>query len=381
MKHAVVRRRSRRARRTEARRAARGLTLVELVIAIGLFTLLMTAVFAVMRGFLGVWDKSEARRARVEECSAIGELLASDLAQLDGGGRGDLVCEWIPFDADADGASDSFWPRLRLVRHASEAEIARLQTRSAEKSRGQGLVEVAWVVVPAYKGSKEADRRSEGLLLRGERIASPRDASGEPVDTGGTSYFDPRFFSRSGEPTPGALAEVSGGLLWLGLEFATQTTSLVDGWKLGKDLEHALPSWDAWTRNRPDAAIHEWNVPAGGLPRAKGRALLPRRVRVELEIERPRDARRRTRIAEFLPLGATTMVVEDASRLPVGESGLVKIDGEWLRFSAPAGRTVSVQRGMRGTRPANHERGALLHFGDVYVREVPIGLSQEDWNL
>ena len=69
----------------------RGLTVIELVIAVGLLAVLMISVFAVMRGFIGVWDKSESRRARIEECSAVGELFARDLAQMDGGGRGDLV--------------------------------------------------------------------------------------------------------------------------------------------------------------------------------------------------------------------------------------------------------------------------------------------------
>jgi prepilin-type N-terminal cleavage/methylation domain-containing protein len=364
--------------------ARRGLTLVELVIAISLFTLLMAAVFAVMRGFIGVWDQSESRRARVEEASAVGELLANDFVQLDGGARGDLVAEWIPFDTDGDGANDTFWPRLRLVRHASEAELARLQARVAAKVPGQGLIEVVWVVVPAYKGKQEADRRSEGLVLRGERIASARDAGGDPVETGDAgerSYFDPRFFAKTGEPTPGALAEVTGGVLWFGAEFATQTTSLVDGWRVGPRLADAATSWDAWRRGRPNTEVHVWNEPGAGMPRAKQRALLPRRVKFELEFERPKEAKRRTRLAEFLPLGANTLRVEDAERLPSRADAFVKIDGEWLKLGPPSGRTVSVQRGMRGTRAANHERGARVHFGETYVREVPIHLSQEDWDL
>ena len=368
-------------KRGTAPSSLRGLTVVELVIAIGLFAMLMTAVFAVMRGFVDVWDKSESRRARVEEASAVGEMLARDLVQLDGGGRGDLLVQWVPFDTDADGANDSFWPRMSLVRHASPAEMARLQTRSAQKQPGQGLIEVAWVVVPAYKGQTEPDRRSEGLVLRGERLASARDIHGNPTGEGEVSYFDPRFFSRGGEPTPGALAEVTGGVLWFGLEFATQTTSLKDGWRVGTQIPDAGTSWDAWRRDRPDAQIHEWNLPAAGMPKAKDRALLPRRVKLELEFERSKEAKRRTRLSEFLPLGANTMVVDDATRLPTQAGAFVKLDGEWLKLGAPGGRTVSVQRGMRGTRAANHERGARVHFGETYVREVPIGLAQEDWDL
>lgn len=364
------------------RLSRRGLTVIELVIAVGLLALLMVSVFAVMRGFIGVWDKSETRRARVEESSALGELLANDLVQMDGGARGDLVAEWIAFDTDGDGASDALWPRLRLVRHACEAELARLRFRSKDPNQGQGLIEVAWAVVPAYKGKQEQDRRSEGLVLRGERLATPRDDPNAPSVPGKeVSYFDERFFSKGGEPTPGALSEVSGGVLWLGLEFATQTTTLIDGWHAGDQVSDSCFSWDAWRKQRPNMLLHVWNEPGAGMPKAKQRALLPRRVKIELEFERPKEAQKRTRLSEFLALGANTMLVDDEKRLPTTSVSFVKIDGEWLKLSTPGGRNVSVQRGMRGTRAANHERGARIHFGETYRREVPVRLSQEDWDL
>ncbi|HUR26610.1 MAG TPA: prepilin-type N-terminal cleavage/methylation domain-containing protein [Planctomycetota bacterium] len=367
-----------REQRSHARR--RGLTVVELVIAVGLLALLMTSVFAVMRGFIGVWNKSELRRLRVEGSSAVGEMLNADLSALDGGGRGDLVAEYVAFDSDGDGTSESIWPRLRLVRHASAADFARLQARSAEKMPDQGLLEVVWCVVPAVKGKKELDRRSEGLLLRAERIAAPRGGVAPPAG-GEVSFFDPRFFSKSGEPTPGVMNEVTAGVLWLGLEFATQTTSLRDGWHQGDQLSDSCPSWDAWRKARPDTLLHVWNEPGAGMPKAKKRALLPRRVKVELELERPKEAARRTRLAEVLELGANTMRVDDEQRLPETPGAFVKIDGEWLKLGAVNGRTVGVQRGMRGSRATNHDRGARIHYGETYLREIPIRLAQEDWDL
>jgi hypothetical protein len=117
------------------------------------------------------------------------------------------------------------------------------------------------------------------------------------------------------------------------------------------------------------------------MPKAKKRALLPRRVKLELELERPKDAQRRTRLSEVLELGANTMRVDDETRLPITPGAFVKIDGEWLKLGSVNGRTVGVQRGMRGSRAANHDRGARSHFGETYVREIPIRLSQEDWDL
>jgi hypothetical protein len=355
------------------------LTVIELVIAMGLLALLRVSVFGVMRGFIDVWNKSEVRRARVEESSSVAELLANDLVQLDGGPRGDLVAQWVAFDTDGDGATDSFWPRLLMVRHASEAELSRVKSRSSEPTPDQGLLEVAWVVVPAFKGKTEVDRRSEGLVLRGERIVPPQQA--QELPGADLSYFDKRFFAQSGMPVPGALDELTSGILWFGLEFATQTTILNDGWKLGDRLANSASSWDAWRKARPDVALHAWNEAGAGMPKAKQRALLPRRVRLELEFERPREALRRTRLSEVLLMEGTTMLVDDPQRLPQTANAFVKLDGEWLRIGSSNGRTVSVQRGMRGTKASNHQIGARVHYGETYVREIPIRLSQEDWDL
>ena len=88
-----------------ARRRA-GLTLVELVVAAGLATLLFVALFSVLEDFLSLWDRSEERRALAEETSGVLELLAEDLAVLEAGRRGDFVGEWVLFDTDGDEFSD-----------------------------------------------------------------------------------------------------------------------------------------------------------------------------------------------------------------------------------------------------------------------------------
>jgi hypothetical protein len=233
-------------------------------------------------------------------------------------------------------------------------------------------------VVPAYRGKQEPDRRAEGLILRGERIVDTRTAAGPQASV---SFFDPRFFTRGGEPTPGVLNEVSGGLLWMGLEFATQTTYLHEGWKLGSGLEHAATSWDGWNRGRPDAKRHFWNEPGTGMPRAKDRVLLPRRVRLELEFERPRDIKRRTRIVEALVPTDASLRVDDGDRLPKELGTFVRIDAEWMKLTGKTGDHAAVQRAQRGTQAVAHDVGALVHYGDTFVREVPINVTQEDWNL
>ena len=124
-----------------AARSRRGLTLVELVLSAGLLAILLAAVFQLVRQFMGVWEKSEVRRMQVEEATGVSELLAADLVALEPGPRGDLLAEWVFFDHDLNGTAETKWPRVRMVRHASPAELARLQAGEQADARlaGEGF--------------------------------------------------------------------------------------------------------------------------------------------------------------------------------------------------------------------------------------------------
>lgn len=361
-----------------------GLTMVELVLALGLLSLLLVVVFQLLDRTLSVWRRGETRRSLLEQASVISDLLAHDLRGLEGGARGDCVIEWVRFDTDGDGRAETKWPRLRVVRQASAREITRLI--ADERARGEvagakaeetaleigkpGLVEVVWLVAPA--SLKDPNARAEGILWRGERRTD---------DTKTKSFFAPDFFGTSNRPPAGATDEVSGGVLWLSVLSATQTTALEDGWKLSGESGGAAPSWDAWSRLRPDEQLHPWNEPNSGMPKARDLPLLPRRVEVELELERPVDRLRRTRLTQVVETEAGGLAVDDGDRLPRGKDAFVLIDAEWMRVTSVDGHQASVMRGQRGTTPATHAVGAMVHYGQRLVREVPVAMYREDWDL
>jgi hypothetical protein len=358
---------------TRPSKARRGLTLVELVLAAGLLAILLAAVFKLLDQFMGVWEKAELRRMEVEQASGISELLASDFDALEPGPRGDFVAEWVMFDTDGDGTGDTKWPRLRLVRHASDAELARLQAGEENKLVGEGLVEVVWTVTPAYPGTRDADERPLGLLWRGERVYGP--ARGADL-----SLFDPKSFGVGGRPRVGAAHAVTSGVLWLGMRFATTTSDLRSNWKLGVGPEDCPPNWDAWTRARPDADRHAWNDASLYVPKAAQTPVLPRRVRFELELESPSDFKRRTRLARFCGAQDTALEVDNSERLPA-LGGYVLLGAEWMEVVSVTGSTVAVRRAQRGTKAAHHEAGALVHYGRTLVREAPIAQHRGEWGL
>jgi hypothetical protein len=251
---------------------------------------------------------------------------------------------------------------------------------------------VIWTVLPAQAGPKAtlaagaagagagagagaasaADRRAEGFLWRGERLYGP--------DRGAdVSFFSEEYLGRSGAPRPGSVDEVSGGVLWLGIQLATQTSLIHERWNLGQDLGDVAASWDAWSRARPSAEQHHWNEAAAGVPPARGRPALPRRVRLELELEHADDLKRRTRLAQALEAQAADLRVVDGRRLPA-PGAHVLVEGEWMEVLSTSGASAAVRRGARGTQPALHPAGALVHHGRSAVREIPIGTFREDWN-
>ncbi len=356
---------SRAQRIIDARRA--GMTLVELMLAVGLAAILMIALMRLLDTTFTVWTKTEVRRNIVEQASGVAQRMGRDLRALHAGAQGDLCFDWVTYDLDGDGTRERAWPRLRLVRHASAQDVARLTRGTARPAIESGLVEVAWVVLPA---SKEPDARVEGKLLAGERL----------LDGPGLSFFDPGFFDAGHAPAAGALDEVSSGLLWLNVQFATQTSIVHDEWQLGPGLAQVSACWDAWRRERPDPHVHRWNDVPAGLPAAAGVPHLPRRVRIELEIERPEDRARRTRLAEALDATGGSVKVENGALLPREEGSFVLVDREWMEVVGVQGDVLQVRRAARASDAVPHGRGELVHHGAGVRTEVAIPLHKEDWD-
>lgn len=385
-----------RSRRSKARE---GLTMVELLFALAILSVLMVLVFQLIDRTLNVWRKSETRRSLLEQAASVSELFAHDVRGLENGAHGDLVLEWVRFDTDADGVAETKWPRLRLVRQASAAEVSRLReadlaergprpaaaltppsgratdgaapSASADTQRvlraSPGLVEVIWLVAPASLVEKDA--RAEGVLWRGERLVDDSETK---------SFFASDFLGSSGRPPAGATDAVTGGVLWMQVLFAAQTSVVHDGWKQGLEPSDAAAAWDAWGRDRPDAHVHPWNEKHPGIVPGRERPALPRRARLELEFERPQDRLRRTHLVEIAELGDARIAVDDGARLP--EPGaFVLIDAEWMQIASVDGNAAVVKRGARGTTPLTHAKESMVHWGAPLAREVLVNTCREDW--
>lgn len=352
-----------------------GFTLVELLLALGLLAILSAALVQLLDTTLTIWDRTESERDRLDTAGALLELLERDVHGLEGGPRGDLVAEWRRYDPNGDGVPTLLAQRLVLVRRAGPSEWGRSAEGSSDEAadpRTGGLIEVAWALLP--EASEDPDRRGVGVLWRGERR----------LGADSLSFFDERFFGAAGRPLPGTLEPLTGGVLWFEARFATQTSVLSDGpewgWALGDGLADACASWDAFGRSRPDAALSFLNQPGAGMPAAQDLPLLPRRLRIALELERDADRKRRTRLAEEVLPGSGELFVLDEERLPP-DGSFVLVGEEWMRVGARARGSVLVTRGERGTRAERHDAGSLVHHGARLVRELVVPGVREEWGL
>jgi hypothetical protein len=407
--------------RAHARR--RGLTLVELIIAAFLASIVMLALVRLVDSATDIWTKGEQQRSLLEQAAATGELVARDLRSLHAGSRGDLIVDWYPHDLDRDGRFERLWPRLRFVRTASPADIARLRSRAAADvaraarlargdrnaeplgelrveevlaaARGEasdeeldpmalppvdlgsvGLMEVLWAVVPR---TTQGEGRYEGLLVRGERLI---------VGAAPAHLLSDGAFDRQGRPSPDLVEEITGGILWFDVRLATQTSVLGTsevkgdgGWHLGRDLADVATSWDAYGLGRPNVDLHRWNEPGAGMPPPSSTPHLPRRVRLELEVERERDRARRTRLLDDVEEDAMRIDVENGQALAALPGRFALVGGEWMRVKSVDGDLVIVDRAQRGTPRRRLTAGTLVHFGEALVIEVPIALHRDDWDL
>jgi hypothetical protein len=370
--------------------------MVELLLSLGLFSLLLVGLLQLLDTSTDLWRRVEKRRERTEVASAFTARLERDLSTLEAGPEGDFLADWTMADVDGNGLAGLPLARLRFVRRASARDLARLHASQEEPTTGaldkldaledpdgdvawrrldRGLVEVAWVLAPSD------DKVFHGRLLRAERLLD---------DPERMSLFDPRLFGVAGRPVPGLFEELSGGVLWMDMVLATPMTAtgtetsstdgVVSRWKVGDAPTDGGASWDAWLRGRPNREITALNTLPTGLPATARAPLLPRRVRVGFEVQAEADRALRTSLVSELDHNTINFLVVDGRRVPEA-GGFVLVDEEWLEVRSVVGEHVTVRRGQRGTPAVAHKAGAKLWYGWRTEIELPIGMAREDWNL
>ncbi len=351
-------------------RTERGMTLIELLVALSVFLVLGSSLVLFLRVGIDTWRVGEMRREAYERGAGILDQMEDDLRSLHPdayhGDHGEVDVLLLS-DYDQNGRQ-----RLRFVRSlAGETRhpITRLAgsktggfadydyVNDAQESRAGlmrapgGLQEIAYIFDP--------DRQNE-LLWRGVR---------SPVGGERSVLLDENIY-----PEEGGLRHCrpfADGVLYLEYNFwGGHTTS----W-LGEEGA-ALARWDS-TRGILPADDGNFSPASRHEPRDD---LFPSRVQVILVL-RPARAARFGRLSRRIDAKDDEITLDFAGYYPEKAFPYIRIEDEWVRYESISGQRINgCERGVRGTEAVEHDAGIQVIYGTTFSRVVRIpGARDTRW--
>lgn len=369
-----------------------GFTLLEIIVAMGIFVILGAALITILRQGLDLWREGEARKETYERANFILSYIREDLINTySGSGEPNPVrflCDLEPASVERGVQRQ----RLRFVRtrkgesqHPVGGQGGMIiestdyydhfgdvsEMREGTLRAGAGLEEVIYLLDPDPE---------ETTLWRG--IRSPPGGEGSFLDPMGLRKL---YVEDHCQP-------LATGVLYLEFRFWTQFTRTWDDGFYPRLYPH-----DEETRSGP-ALI--WDStrglfpPEAGIGKGDFRVVLgpeslydtaddifPRQVMVVLVME----AATPVTLAQGISKDSTRIPLVGSSRIPGAAPRYVRIDREWIGYDTiEKGRLIlgdaGRQRGARWTRPASHRKGAEVQVGRTFTLVVRIPAYRDDWN-
>ena len=363
-------------------RRARGFTLIELLAATALFAVLGTMLFQIVRGAMDIWSMGERSRELHDRAAAALDAIATDLRDVWPGAPGAaeqdsrFLLTWR--EEGPPGGPAYTVPLLRFARVCHEARALAWLRRAGDVA-----------------GAEQAAQRLTG------------QASQELLPTGGLAESLYTLAMQPGQRLPSLVrrfrAPIGGEGSLLDAELPDRRERLLEDSIVLADqvLYFGVACWapgtTAWEapKGAGGAALGLWDstrglIPPGdaGFPFGAGPASLldgrddvfPRRVRLTLVLDDSTGDTAGGALAE--PVTSESTRIELASTTFLREQGApdaVLVEGEWMRVTARDGRTLTVERGVRGTTAVSHPDGATVRAGLGYERVVELPVVREAW--
>ncbi len=397
----------------------KGFTLIELATAAAIFGILGAMLFSIVRSGMDMWTRGEAQRDEVEKGTVVLDALAGELRMvfcentpLAGGADVRFLCDFVDLDCDGDGQRETRVQRLFFVRINME-ERENLEMRTAgdlpqgdkyftltgpgagsgeRKDEGRdgsqayqptgGLAEAAFMACPGppelAPGSSKK-RKMSGLfnLYRGYR---------SPI--GGEDSYFARGALHTHKDILRSLVPIADGLLHLEFRFSDQETDglFFDKIEAGSEGSAGF-SWDSTRAVLPfdpaeGPSSFRFAVGPSSLSDPSD-DIVPSRVLIEVVVAAGNKENGIARLAEKVEKGATRIPVDAVRPFKEWRFGerLVRIEGEWIRFSRIEGSSLIVsERGARHTLPHSHKAGTPVFAGRAFSTEVALPVARECWN-
>ncbi len=345
-----------------------GLTLIEILVALGIFIMLGSSLVIFLRDGIATWRIGETRREGYERADAILNPICDDLRAIfsdaDPGPGGGLVEVLVLCDRDAFQR-----PRLRLVR-ALDDETRNPVSRIAGSLTG-GLADID------YRNDAMEARlgvlRAPGGLAEVAYQLGPESGSEvlwrgfkSPIGGDGT-LFDEINLAPDVDGAPMRCRPVADGVLHLEFNFwGGDRRRWVDG-----VLQRPVPLWDSTRGILP--VLKQYGFYSN--PQSRDNHLddiFPDTVEILLVLKPARS----------LPLGRlisdiddvqTTIAVDTTAQYPIGTETHIRIGSEWIRVGKIAASSFEdCQRGVRGTTASAHLRNEKVVHGTDFRRTVRV---------
>ncbi|MBI3096706.1 MAG: prepilin-type N-terminal cleavage/methylation domain-containing protein [Planctomycetes bacterium] len=364
--------------RSGDRPARGGFTLIEILVAVGVFVLLGAMLVGILSGAMRLWDSGEVRRDTYERAQVVFEQVTRDLANV---------------YADPDPALPQKQTSVGAAGLPPEAYLAEADPALAFHSQPEesGSSWLACTVVEGqalggvYFRIDPAD--DTGTLLRG--VWEPNTPSAKLVRVEGTKEIplrpavpealitSPRELAsalKRSKFLEGTSSKLAAGILHFGLRFWTPTTTT---WEASvRPRRNPRPGescgsetrWDSSTRF--DRQFYAFDTRARDSDPVT--AMVPSLVRLEIVVEPESRRRRGTKIPDDLDTAQKEIRVDSTRDFPEPPNWF-KIDDEWFHYTSRTSTSFTVdQRGARGSAPQRHKANARVRYGETFVTVVQI---------
>lgn len=289
-------------------RGQKGMTLIEVMLALFLFGVLAAFVIQVMDSVLNLWSAGERRGRGDLVYAATVERFRGDLRAMHTGPRGWMVIDSWEIPGAEEGQPSTYMPRLRFL--ADGGSLPEID------SSGQAAVEIMWSLVPEAPGS---------LIYRLIRFAQ--------VENPSAPLQDPRVARDMLRSGTGLV--VMDGVLWT--EFAVLDSN-------ARKTEYRVDSYQPF--NFP-STVELLVDHVAGTPR-KHPPLLDREITNE----------------------PTGMKLRGNPPLKMPE--MVLIGKEWISIGGQFPNISFNGRGKRGSLPVEHKARSEVFFPKRYQSHSPI---------
>jgi prepilin-type N-terminal cleavage/methylation domain-containing protein len=396
------------------RTQAAGYTLIELLLAMALFSALSTGLIALLARSSEFLASGASQTETMDSIQTFAEAFRNDVSTL--ASRADcdtglpdvrLFCDYANSDTDGDKKPDQTIQRLFFVRMIPNEFALETGQRSGvtvgakeyvnglgndEKHAADltlratgGMMEVFWTALPdpganpgvlqIWRGFRAPPGGPKSLFP----MKGGRDVLATAAEKGIVDMVDVRAAARP----------ILSGVLFFGVDFWGRRTT----------------TWDPKVRNRDGGPFVTWDSTRGILPFGEddiGGFFLskkktqndtdslydttddtyPRKIRVTCVIEALGRNARVGYLNEDLTKDAKSIPCSDTRFFPATDTArrYVKIENEWLEVGLPANGAFPVlQRGARNTVPVLHSAGSMIHHGKSFVQEYDIAAFRDTY--